>query len=103
MANGIVVDPSHQLAMLNQKIDILTKEFNEVLNEIQVTTQGLAKMSSAALKVHGFQIMELQSAIRKLDPTVKFAGENADKPVEAATTAVAGDTNVPTPSTDSNS
>lgn len=83
-------DVSAQLSMLNQKVDILTREFNEVLNEIQVTTQGLAKMSSAALKVHGFQIMELQKQLRevaaKAGLEVKFAGEENATPTSTIVT-----------------
>lgn len=78
------VDISAQVSLMNQKVDILVREFNEALGEMQVTTEGLAKVMGTSLKVLSMQIKELQSILRevgtKAGVEVKYVEDRADKP-----------------------
>lgn len=51
---------NHRLDFVEQQIQVLQGELNGVLQEMQVTIQGLAKVTKAALEVFDARIRDLE-------------------------------------------
>ncbi len=51
MNNQILVDPTHRLNVLEQKLTVMQSELSEVLGEMQKTIQALAKMTQVGMRV----------------------------------------------------
>lgn len=61
MSNDMRVD------FLDKKITAIQTEISQVLNEMQVTVEGLAKMTSVALKLFDERIRVLENAGKEVN------------------------------------
>jgi hypothetical protein len=60
----MIIDPGHKLNVLEQKLTVMQQEISQVIGEMQVTMQGLAKMTSAALKLFDERLTALEGPKR---------------------------------------
>lgn len=61
----LIGDPIENMKLLNKKVDVLVSEFNSVLNEMQVTVQGLAGLTTAGLKSLDARLALVENYLKK--------------------------------------
>lgn len=59
---------NERIDLLEKKLQVLTSEFNSVLQEIQVTMEGLAKLSKVGIQTLDRRLLELEDRLRKREP-----------------------------------
>lgn len=80
------MDTNTRVKMIEQTLQVITKEFNEYNAELQLTIQTLTQMVTVALKTHGVEIEDLKRRLGVLathigaaEPAPQVSDEDADE------------------------